>query len=101
MQAFSYTQSPYKIRENLGQAYREFWARLAKPGSWWTGAQRVAIAQESRNAVNCEFCEQRKQALSPYSVAGEQEHDGLLEPTAVDAVHRIITDQACITLSKE
>ena len=99
MQAFSYTQSPYKIREDLGQAYREFWARLAKPGSWWTGAQRVAIARESRNAVNCGFCNQRKQALSPYSFAGEHEHDGLLEPVAVDAVHRIITDQARITLS--
>ncbi len=99
MQAFSYTQSPYKIRENLGQAYREFWARLAKPGSWWTGAQRVAIAQESRNAANCGYCEQRKQALSPYSFAGEHEHDGLLEPVAVDAVHRIITDQSRITLS--
>ncbi len=99
MQAFSYTQSPYKIRENLGQAYREFWARLAKPGSWWTGAQRVAIAQESRNAAICGFCDQRKQALSPYSFAGEHEHDGLLEPVAVDAVHRIITDQSRITLS--
>ena len=98
MQAFSYTQSPYKIREDLGRAYREFWTRLAKPGSWWTGAQRVAIAQESRNAVNCGFCDQRKQALSPYSFAGEHEHDGLLEPVAVDAVHRIITDQSRITL---
>jgi alkylhydroperoxidase family enzyme len=99
VQAFSYTQSPYKIRENLGQAYREFWVRLAKPGSWWTGAQRVAIAQESRNAVNCEFCARRKQALSPYSFAGEHEHDGRLQPVAVDAVHRIVTDQCRITQS--
>jgi hypothetical protein len=59
----------------------------------------VAIARESRNAVNCGFCDQRKQALSPYAFAGEHEHDGLLEPLAVDAVHRIITDQTRITRS--
>jgi alkylhydroperoxidase family enzyme len=97
MQPFSYTDSPYTIREDLPQAYREFWARLAKPGSWWTGAERVAIAQESRNAVSCGFCAERKQALSPYNFAGEHEQAGALDPLVVDAVHRIITDQTRIT----
>lgn len=99
MHAFNYSQCPYAIREDLNEAYREFWARLAKPGSWWTGPERVAIAKESRNAVTCEFCQQRKQALSPYTFAGEHEHDGVLDPLAVDAVHRIITDQTRITQS--
>ena len=99
MQAFSYSESPYKIREDLGQAYREYWARLAMPGSWWTGAERIAIAQESRNALTCEFCTQRKQAVSPYSVAGEHDHEDTLDPLAVDAIHRIITDQTRITNS--
>lgn len=99
MQAFSYSESPYKIREDLGQAYREYWARLAMPGSWWTGAERIAIAQESRNALTCEFCAQRKQAVSPYSVAGEHDHEDTLDPLAVDAIHRIITDQTRITNS--
>jgi hypothetical protein len=97
MPAFSYSQSPYTIREDLGIAYREYWARLARPGSWWTGTERVAIAQESRNAVSCSFCAQREQALSPYNFAGEHEHDGVLDPLVVDAVHRIITDQTRIT----
>lgn len=99
MPAFSYSQSPYKIREDLGAAYREYWSRLAKPGSWWTGAERVAIAQESRNAVSCSYCAQRKEALSPYNFAGEHEHDGVLDPLVVDAVHRIVTDQTRITES--
>jgi|TARA_B110000116_G_scaffold233502_1_gene217481 hypothetical protein len=99
VQAFSYSESPYKIREDLGQAYREYWARLAMPGSWWTGAERIAIAQESRNALTCEFCTQRKQAVSPYSVAGEHDHEDTLDPLAVDAIHRIITDQTRITNS--
>lgn len=97
MPAFSYSQSPYKIREDLGQAYREFWARLAGSGNWWTGAERIAIAQESRNASNCEFCAQRKKALSPYNFPGEHAHAGALDLLAVDAVHRIITDQTRIT----
>jgi hypothetical protein len=99
VQAFSYSESPYKIREDLGQAYREYWARLAMPGSWWAGAERIAIAQESRNALTCEFCTQRKQAVSPYSVAGEHDHEDTLDPLAVDAIHRIITDQTRITNS--
>jgi len=97
MQAFSYSQSPYPIRDDLSAAYREYWARLARSGSWWTGAERVAIAQESRNAVTCGFCAERKQALSPYGFDGEHEHAGVLDPLAVDAVHRIITDQTRIT----
>ena len=99
MPAFSYSQSPYTIREDIGVAYREYWARLAKPGSWWTGAERVAIAQESRNAVSCRFCAQRKVALSPYNFDGEHDHDGVLDPLVVDAIHRIITDQTRITES--
>jgi hypothetical protein len=97
MQPFSYSDSPYTIREDLSQAYREYWARLAKPGSWWTGAERVAIAQECRNAVSCSFCAERKQALSPYNFAGEHDDGGILDPLVVDAVHRIITDQTRIT----
>ena len=97
LQSFSYTDSPHKIRDDLAGSYREYWARLAKPGSWWTGAERVAIAQESRNAVDCEFCAQRKQALSPYNFAGEHQHDGVLDPRVVDAIHRIVTDQTRIT----
>jgi hypothetical protein len=97
VQAFSYPHSSYAIRADLGEAYREFWSRLAKPGSWWTGAERIAIAQESRNAVSCRFCAERKQALSPYNFAGEHEHGGVLDARAVDAVHRIITDQTRIT----
>lgn len=99
MPAFSYSESPYTIREDLSAAYREYWSRLAKPGSWWTGAERVAIARESRNAVSCGFCAQRKEALSPYNFAGEHEHDGVLDPLVVDAIHRIITDQTRITES--
>lgn len=97
MTSFSYSDSPFPIRADLSQANAKYWQILANPGSWWTGAQRVAIAQEVRNASTCQLCSERKQALSPYNFPGSHEHSGVLENIAVDAVHRIVTDQNRIT----
>ena len=97
MQSFQYADSPFPIRADICDEHRAFWLRLAQPGSWWSGATRVAIAQESRNALECEYCRARKQALSPYTHEGEHSHVGDLPHLAVDAVHRIITDQSRIT----
>jgi len=104
MAAFNYTNSVYPIREDIPQAYRKFWQRLAQPGSWWTGEQRVAIAAESRAALDCNWCAIRKIALSPYSQEDSDEKhtrdpifSGCLPEIAVDAAHRVITDQSRIT----
>lgn len=99
MTHFDYRNAPYQIRADIAQAHRAYWQRLGNAGNWWTGAQRIAIAQETRNALTCAFCEERKQALSPYSVTGQHEHSGSLPDRATDAVHRIITDQSRITRS--
>ena len=92
MTAFQYTESPVPVRDDLGVAHRQIWERLAAPGSWWTGAERVAIAAEARSAPRCPLCRERKQALSPYSIEGEHEHLGALPDTAVDVIHRVVTD---------
>ena len=98
MDTFDYSRSPYPIRPDIRKAHQTFWQRLAEPGSWWNGAQRVAIAAESRQAPKCSFCTERKAALSPYQFAGQHETtQNLLDGNAVDAVHRIITDQTRIT----
>jgi hypothetical protein len=97
--AFSYEHSPYPVREDLVQANRDYWQALSRPGTWWSGAQRVAIAAEVRNANRCDFCAQRREALSPYHCEGEHRSNAALEPLAVDAIHRIITDQSRITRS--
>ncbi len=97
MTHFQYKDSSYPIRTDLAQAYRRYWQALAQPGNWFTGAERVAIADEVRNAVQCPFCAQRKQALSPYTLAGEHLSSGVLDDRLVDAVHRVITDQSRIT----
>lgn len=97
MSKFSYQDADYAIREDIKQAHRDYWKKLATPGNWWTGAERVAIAAETRNALSCSFCGIRKAALSPNSVSGTHDSSSNLPTAAIDAVHRIITDQSRIT----
>lgn len=100
--AFSFTELPYTVRSDLGDAYRWYWQRLRSPGHWWTGAERIAIAEESRLATQCTTCRTRKQALSAYGDHGEHQHGNTsrtaqLPLAAIDAIHRIVTDQGRIT----
>ncbi|MBT4521782.1 MAG: hypothetical protein HOC23_17425 [Halieaceae bacterium] len=97
MDHFQYSDSPYPIREGLVEAYRQYWQALASPGSWFSGVERIAIAAEVRNALTCPFCAERKNALSPYTLEGEHQQGSVLNAIAVDAVHRIVTDQSRIT----
>lgn len=97
MDSFRYQDSPYPIRTDLSASYQRYWQALARPGNWFSGAERIAIAAEVRNATQCALCAERKQALSPYNFEGEHRSDGVLSPEQVDAVHRIITDQSRIT----
>lgn len=99
MTDFQFNDSPHPIRADLVSAYRNYWHQLASPGTWWTGAERIAIAAESRQAPLCAYCAERKNSLSPYNVEGEHESSSetLLSAEAIDAVHRVITDQTRIT----
>ncbi|GAB5451681.1 MAG: hypothetical protein Hals2KO_20090 [Halioglobus sp.] len=97
MPAFDYSTLPFEVRDDLAQAHRHYWHKLATAGSWWSGAERVAIAQEVRNALRCDYCVERKQSLSPYQLPGEHSHGHTLPAVAVDAIHRIVTDQGRIT----
>jgi hypothetical protein len=88
---------PLPIPEALRDAHRRAWERLARPGAWWTGAERVALASEVRAARDCSLCRERKAALSPRSVPGEHAASALLAAEAVDAAHRIATDPGRLT----
>ena len=98
MGAFAYSDSPYPIRADLCKEYRLAWQRIAEPGTWWSGAQRVDIAAETRVAVSCEYCRERKAALSPYALKGAHQHSaearGELSDVVIDAIHRIVTDSS-------
>jgi hypothetical protein len=56
------------IRDDLAEAYARAWERIARPGTWWDGAARAAIAAETRQAPLCALCRPRKETLSPLAV---------------------------------
>ncbi len=93
----SYEASTIPIRDDLVAAHQSAWRRLAHPGTWWTGAQRVAIAAETRQAILCNLCQQRRAALSPHAVSGAHDHLGVLPEQVVDVIHRIRTDASRLT----
>lgn len=89
-----YDGAPDPVRENLPAAHARAWRRLARPGRWWSGAERVALAAEVRAAPRCPLCRARRAALSPTAVGGEHLRAGAhaLPRAALEAVHRITTD---------
>ena len=91
--------SPPTVRDNLKSALTRAWSEVAQTGAWLSGEQRLAIANEARNAWQCELCQRRKESLSPYTVEGDHEHLGALPDAWVEAVHRIVTDSGRITES--
>lgn len=97
MAAFDYRQAPDPIRPDLVEAHRAAWQHIARPGTWLTGVERVAVAGETRRARSCALCTKRKSALSPY--ADPQSHDAsqALEAALVDAIHRVTTDASRLT----
>ena len=97
MTDISYSGASVPVREELPAAHNRVWQRLAKPGYWWTGAERVAIAAEVRNAWQCALCTERKAALSPYTISGAHERVSELPDVARDIIHRVTTDSGRLT----
>jgi len=84
--------APIKIRNDLAAAHSRAWERLGRPGTWWDGAERVAIAAETRHALSCALCRRRKEALSPAAIEGKHDSLGVLPEVVVELVHRVRTD---------
>jgi hypothetical protein len=85
------------LRDGLARERERAWQRLAAPGTWWSGAERLAIAAEARLAHACSLCQVRKEALSPYTVAGDHDNLGLLAAPVIEVVHRVATDAGRLT----
>ena len=97
VETLHYRYAPVPVRDGLAASQRRAWARLGEPGEWWTGAIRIAIAEETRAATDCAFCAERKAALSPYSVSGTHTAATDLPEVLVDVIHRIRTDPERLT----
>jgi hypothetical protein len=90
--AIDYRNTGIAVRGDIIASQTRAWQSLAAPGTWWTGAERIAMAREVRAARRCAWCAERKAALSPYSLNGTHGADTDLAPGIIDAVHRVVTD---------
>lgn len=97
MSKIDYSGAKYPVRADFAEAHNIYWDRLAAPGAWLTGAERVAVAKEVRQARSCNLCSQRKAALSPYQVDGIHDRASDLSDTMVEVIHRVTTDSARLT----
>jgi len=89
----------WNIRPDLTAAHARAWDRLSRPGGWLTGAERTAIAAETRAAFDCPACAARKAALSPEAPIPLHTPATDLPPEKVDLIHRIATDADRLTPS--
>lgn len=93
-----YADAPYPVREDIRQAHAAAWDRIAGPGTWLTGPERVAVAAEARHArTGCALCKARKDALSPNAVDGSHDTVSDLPAAQIEAIHRIATDPGRLT----
>ena len=92
MTTAAFQSSDIPVRADLAEAHDRAWAALAAPGTWLTGARRVAVAAEIRNAHACAHCASIKAALSPNGVAGAHASLGVLGAAEVELIHRVVGD---------
>ncbi len=49
MAAFSYAGTTVAVGDDIADSHRSAWDQLARPGTWWTAAERLAIAARGRH----------------------------------------------------
>ena len=99
MAQVDYSAAGTPVRDDLTEIHADLLEHLRSPGTWWTGAERVAIATESRHAPGCALCRKRRDALSPSAVTGEHDSLGALPDPVVDVIHRVRTDPGRLSKS--
>ena len=95
----SYAQAQLPVRSDFAASHQRFWDRLSQPGTWWTSAERIAIAAETRKAQSCSLCAKRCAALSPHAISGTHDSVSDLSDAAVEAIHAITRYSSRLTQS--
>ena len=85
------------ITEKLKTAHEDAWNKIADPGDFFSGEERLEMVRATRDADDCELTIARKNAISPFAVTGEYAGDYLLDSNAVDVIRRIASDPGRLT----
>jgi hypothetical protein len=88
----NYQNAPFPVREDLLLSHQRAWQRLAAPGTWLTGEQRVAVAQETRQAGHCRLCKKVSERPESDDSIPRHEPGTTLDQTWVEVVHRVRFD---------
>lgn len=83
-----------RVRDDLADAHRLAWEHLARPGSWWTGVQRVELAETVKRSI------EDPDPLPPWvavSLSGRLPDDRAAPDLAHDAAYRIGRHAGTIT----
>ena len=85
------------VAEDAATAHGAALRAIGEPGAWWSGADRLTIAGETRAASGGGLCAAQTAALSPNATESEHVGEGVLPPIAVEAIHRIRNDSGRLT----
>jgi len=77
-----YADSSYPVRSDLESVHQVQVGRLGTPGTWGTGAQRLAVAVESRKASYAA-------GMLEATVDGEETAEAELPPVARRVIHKL------------
>ncbi len=85
MTSFEYNAFRSTPRAEILEAHREAWRRIAGPGSWWTGEERLALAHIARAA-------RAQRTDPPWLRKAIEPPDTPLPEAAIEACRRIAVD---------
>lgn len=88
MAGFSYATTPVAVHDDIAQSHRDAWAQLARCGTWWTAAERLAIAERARHRF-------ARRAVPPW-LRDDPPSDGTIGPEAEAVVDRVSLDAGSI-----
>ena len=85
------------LTEELKTAHETAWNKIAGPGDFFSGEERIEMIKAARDADDCELTLARKNAISPFAVTGEYVGDYLLDSNTIDVIRRIASDPGRLT----
>lgn len=88
---FTYADIEVAVPDGIAKSHREAWAQLAQPGTWWTAAQRLAIAARARTLFEARATPPWLRHLPEPAV-----ENLVLEGPVVDIVDRLTLDAGAI-----
>lgn len=83
----------------IAEAQQQAIVAIARPGDWWTAAQRVDAWRHARDAETNPLDLERRASLSPTAVEGDHGASDELPAAAVEVVHRLASDPGRLTRS--